>query len=54
MSSFSIKERPELSDFSKAYINSNLNDINKKERPELSNLTKEFLMENNTDKEENK
>ena len=52
MSSYTSGPRPELSDFSKAYISSGVTgttNTNNNARPELSNLTMEYLMKNTTD-----
>ncbi len=46
MNSYSSAARPELSDYTKAYLNSlttNTNTTTTTTRPELSNLTKEYL-----------
>ena len=49
LSAYASNPRPELSDFSKAYINSNLTETTTSNtRPELSNLTKEYLKNNVT------
>ena len=64
MNSYSSAARPELSDYTKAYLNSLTTNTNTTTttttRPELSNLTKEYLssyttnLEGNEEKEKEK
>ena len=52
LTSYASNERPELNDYTKAYLNS-LEDTSNETRPELSNLTKEYLSQN-VDKDDKK
>ena len=52
LNSYISSSRPELSDFSKQFLSSNVTNNDYETKPELSNITRAYLFSQNSDNDE--